>query len=402
MADGDHDVASWSKEQVASWLEKKGLGDYAEVFQRHKIDGSVLLMMKESDLRQPPLEINILGDMKKLVNYIGELQHRAQSDNHVCHLHNTVDRTSLSTCSTPRHNLYRVSANENVSDDDTDELIEEEVERIVNRSGRYAQNVEPEIFKTVLSFVYMFFVFLLTSFIMTVVHDRVPDPKKYPPLPDLFLDNMPYVPWAFQVCEMIGVTMFCIWALLLFFHKYRFTLMRRMFSMLGTIFLLRCVSMLITSLSVPGIHLQCDQKFETWYAKLTRTYEIWSGMGMTIHGVNSCGDYMFNTPRRMLQLHTFTWVCNLFAIFFLLAAHEHYSIDVFIAFYITSRLFLYYHTLANNRSLMARDKQRRKAWFPLFSYFESKCDGIVPNVYEWPFPYPKSLVNYFEKKQKKH
>jgi len=74
----------------------------------------------------------------------------------------------------------------------------------------------------------------------------------------------------------------------------------------------------------------------------------------------------------------------MFGIFFILAAHEHYSIDVFIAFYITSRLFLYYHTLANNQALMQRDYKRTKIWFPLFSYFESGVDGIVPNQYEWP------------------
>ena len=88
----------------------------------------------------------------------------------------------------------------------------------------------------------------------------------------------------------------------------------------------------------------------------------------------------------MYYLHTTSWVANMFALFFILAAHEHYSIDVFVAFYITSRMFLYYHTLANNRSLMFRDKKRTRIWFPLFSFFESKCDGIVPNEYEWPFP----------------
>lgn len=74
----------------------------------------------------------------------------------------------------------------------------------------------------------------------------------------------------------------------------------------------------------------------------------------------------------------------MFGIFFILSGHEHYSIDVFIAFYITSRLFLYYHTLANNQSLMQRDTGRTRIWFPLFSFFESDVDGIVPNEYESP------------------
>ncbi|MPC50775.1 Sphingomyelin synthase-related 1 [Portunus trituberculatus] len=74
----------------------------------------------------------------------------------------------------------------------------------------------------------------------------------------------------------------------------------------------------------------------------------------------------------------------MFGIFFILAAHEHYSIDVFIAFYITSRMFLYYHSLANNRALQQRDSFRTKIWFPMFSYFEAHIDGIVPNEYSNP------------------
>ncbi|VDI03931.1 Hypothetical predicted protein [Mytilus galloprovincialis] len=179
--------------------------------------------------------------------------------------------------------------------------------------------------------------------------------------------------------------------------------MRRMFSMIGTIFILRCICMLITSLSVPGAHLKCEGKLygDIW-TKLRRTFEIWTGLGMTLSGVRTCGDYMFSghtvfvtmlnfliteyTPRKMYYLHTSAWVANMFALFFILAAHEHYSIDVFVAFYITSRMFLYYHTLANNRSLMLRDKKRTRIWFPLFTFFESRCDGIVPNEFEWPLP----------------
>lgn len=90
-----------------------------------------------------------------------------------------------------------------------------------------------------------------------------------------------------------------------------------------------------------------------------------------------------DTPAHLYFIHTLSWVVNLFGIFFILAGHEHYSIDVFIAFYISTRLFLYYHTLANNRALYQRDRKRTRIWFPLFYFFESGVDGIVPNHFEF-------------------
>lgn len=96
-----------------------------------------------------------------------------------------------------------------------------------------------------------------------------------------------------------------------------------------------------------------------------------------------------DTPRSWNFLHTLSWVLNLFGIFFILAAHEHYSIDVFIAFYITTRLFLYYHTLANTRAY--QQSRRARIWFPMFSFFECNVNGTVPNEYGWPFARPTLL-----------
>lgn len=248
----------------------------------------------------------------------------------------------------------------------------------------------------------------ITAFVMVVVHERVPDMKRYPPLPDIFLDNVPTIPWAFHMCELTGTLLFSIWLCVLITHKHRMVLLRRFFALAGTVFLLRCVTMLITSLSVPGTHLECTPTVNKYEAserlidmvalRINKAYTIWSGLGMTIQGVRTCGDYMFSghtvaltllnffiteyTPRNLYFLHTLTWLLNMFGIFFILAGHEHYSIDVFVAFYITSRLFLYYHTLANNHALMSHDSNRTRIWFPMFSYFESSVDGIIPNEYD--------------------
>lgn len=101
--------------------------------------------------------------------------------------------------------------------------------------------------------------------------------------------------------------------------------------------------------------------------------------------------YFLDTPRSMYYLHTFTWVLNIFGVFFILAGHEHYSIDIFIAFYISTRLFLYYHALANNRAFVRDDRRRTRIWFPLFYFFESGVDGPVPNEYEWPLRIPERV-----------
>lgn len=208
------------------------------------------------------------------------------------------------------------------------------------------------------------------------------------------------------MCEYCGLVLFIIFCVILLFHKYRAIILRRLFSIFGSVFLLRCVTMLITSLSVPGRHLDCTARpYGSWLERLSQAFMIWQGGGMSIQGVRSCGDYMFSghtvtltllnffiteyTPSNSYYvhiLHTVAWIINLFGVFFILAAHEHYSIDVFIAFYITTRLFLYYHTLANsqNNSNTNRDRDRTRIWFPLFYFFESNVRGMVPNEFENP------------------
>ena len=223
---------------------------------------------------------------------------------------------------------------------------------------------------------------------------------------DIVLDNIPFIPWAFAMCEYCGLALMFIFSTILIFHKYRAIILRRFFSIFGSTFLLRCVTMLITSLSVPGRHLKCTARpTENWSERISQAYLIWQGGGMSIQGVRTCGDYMFSGHTVTLTLlnffiteytpadsyfvnilHTTSWVFNLFGVFFILAGHEHYSIDVFIAFYISTRLFLYYHTLANSQtsSNSQRDRERTRMWFPLFYFFESNVGGTVPNEFENP------------------
>lgn len=222
----DTDPTNWNCEDVGKWLTENNFEEYCNMFSLHKIDGPALLALLESDLRNPPLQITILGDIKRLYLSIQKLQIDAFGEKS-CQTYRDSFDGSYDPCpgslhSSPRHRVKRMMSDESLSDDDDDdEAIEAEVQRIVNKSGRFSRSLDPEIFKTFLSFIYVFFVFLVTSFVMTIVHDRVPDPEKYPPLPDLFLDNIPYMPWAFEICELVGLILFIVWCCILVFHKHR-------------------------------------------------------------------------------------------------------------------------------------------------------------------------------------
>ncbi len=167
--------------------------------------------------------------------------------------------------------------------------------------------------KTAVSMAYLFLIGLWTSFVLTVVHDRVPDMQKYPPLPDLILDNVPLIPWAFFASEAIGISLLTVFFCILIFHKYRMIIFRRMCSLGGTIFLLRSITMLITSLSVPGDHIQCSAaRYGSLANKIAGAWNILSGVGLYASGVRTCGDYMFSGHTVWLTLTAhFISECNL-------------------------------------------------------------------------------------------
>ncbi|TRY89387.1 hypothetical protein DNTS_024125 [Danionella cerebrum] len=404
---GQLSVRHWGPKHVGRWLREEGFCEYVDLLcNKHRLDGTSLLTLSEFDLRSPPLEIKVLGDIKRLMVSLRKLQKQNAE------LMEEFGLPPADMQSPQRITGHPVDwlCNGNSARDCDAVLDSPSVDQFHQyNNGKHKaspRRLDPEYWKTIISSVYVIFVFGFTSIVMVIVHERVPDMRTYPPLPDIFLDSVPRIPWAFAMAEACGMILCSIWLLVLLLHKHRSILLRCLCSLMGTVFMLRCITMFVTSLSVPGQHLQCTGKiYGDMWAKLQRAVAIWSGFGMTLTGVHTCGDYMFSghtvvltmlnffvteyTPRSWNFIHTLSWVLNLFGIFFILAAHEHYSIDVFIAFYITTRLFLYYHTLANTRAY--QQSRRARIWFPMFSFFECNVNGPVPNEYCWPFTRPAML-----------
>ena len=475
-----NNVLKWSFEEVKQWLLAEGFQDFLKVIEPHKVTGIDLVMLSEQDWRElisssQTNSFENLRDSDNKSKHQIKLSRESLSTIRLRRLLYKLNSLKISlsnhispdvgfclglhgwpylTSNLPKDILTRKFSSQpfvgciaDVTPQDNDELVEspQHTERESFDFQKFRDyvicpnchqirmqkkaEIPPERWKTILAFSYVLLVSWLTAFVMVIVHDRVPDMEKYPPLPDILLDNIPLIPGAFEMCELTGMALMCVWSIVIIFHKHRWVLMRRFFSLSGTIFLLRCVTMLITSLSVPGKHLECAPRpYGDIWNKCYNAFIIWTGAGLTLQGVRTCGDYMFSGhtvgltllnffiteyTSHIYMLHTFTWICNVFGVFFIIAAHEHYSIDVFVAFYIASRLFMYYHTLANqklppyynipskkesaskNLDMSSHSpeyddeneqKQILQFWFPLFTFFESGIEGgKIPNVFEYPF-----------------
>ncbi|CAF3995906.1 unnamed protein product [Rotaria magnacalcarata] len=369
-------IISWTTNDVEKWLESLNLSKFIDkLCKENGIDGLTLLLMKEDDLKQSPLSIERLCDIKKLWYHIRLLQ--CNNNEFYSHLNNETRKHNHSSLS-PTHLLETNLHNSSSSCQKSYE------------GKTIFKTPTGEKRKTLVSFIYALISGIWTSFVMVVVHNRVPNVQKYPPLPDLFLDNIPHISWAFAVSEFLILVMGIVFLLILIFHKYW---------------------------QVPGPHLDCTPlQYGTTREIFTRWLQIFLFQGLSIHGIRSCGDYMFSGHTVMLTLlnhciteyttsdfyviHLVSWFCNIFGMMLILAAHEHYTIDVFIAFFLTSRLFLYYHSLANNAVLHSISDNRLSIWFPMFSYFEKNIQCMVPNVLRIPWPLALIYSNTDEKEDK--
>lgn len=63
--------------------------------------------------------------------------------------------------------------------------------------------------------------FILTTTSLALVHERVPDKDKDPPLPDVFHDNVPAITWTLDISEIIIMISVNITIIVIILHQHR-------------------------------------------------------------------------------------------------------------------------------------------------------------------------------------
>ncbi|RVE60858.1 hypothetical protein OJAV_G00185260 [Oryzias javanicus] len=267
-----------------------------------------------------------------------------------------------------------------------------------------ANRLPNEWWKTGVAFLYAVFNLIFTTVVITIVHERVPDKSVSPPLPDKFFDYVDRVPWAFTITETNGLILVGLWLIQWLLLKHKAIIGRRCFFLIGTLYMYRCVTMYITTLPVPGKHMVCAPKlYNDSVGKIWRILRLLSGGGLSITSSHlMCGDFLYSghtvmlslaylfireySPRWMWWYHWLCWLLCASGIVCILIGHEHYSIDVLIAYFATTRIFWWYHTMANTHELRGAPNNylSRTWWNPVFNFLEGNVQTTVPLVFLSP------------------
>jgi len=183
-------IISWTIDDVEKWLCSLNLSKFVDKFcKQNGIDGLTLLLMKEDDLKQAPLTIQRLVDIKKLWYHIRLLQCK-QNDFYsplnisIPSLFNENDEQIQFLTPSKRCCFDDDTIKHNHSSLSPTHLLESNVNNIYSscqinteqKPAFYTSKGEKQ--KLLVSFIYALISGIWTSFIMVVVHNRVPNVQK--------------------------------------------------------------------------------------------------------------------------------------------------------------------------------------------------------------------------------
>lgn len=91
----------------------------------------------------------------------------------------------------------------------------------------------------------------------------------------------------------------------LFFFRFRFIVARRVFLLMGILYLMRCITMYITVLPVASYTYKCSPPAKNPNALmyLKRMWQLLTGFGLSINGKHTyCGDFIYSGHTLILVL----------------------------------------------------------------------------------------------------
>uniref|UniRef100_A0A0K0FMC6 PAP2_C domain-containing protein n=1 Tax=Strongyloides venezuelensis TaxID=75913 RepID=A0A0K0FMC6_STRVS len=279
-----------------------------------------------------------------------------------------------------------------------------------------------EIVKLLIAFLCLSISAFSNFFLLTLIHDIVP--RK--PLPDLVFILIPQQKWAWPVGDVLSTVNSVIAFIVVLLHRERIIIFRRLFILGAIMYGLRAVIMAVTYLP-PSFNNRdeiCEPQLNRtgvyWDEVMKRflTYVVTLGLTSSQEKI-LCGDLMFSghtivlsimyfttlkyTPRKLALLRYIVTPITFCGMAALVVSGGHYSMDVLIAYWISSHVFWSYHQVFELPLHMRKNQNlSRLWWFHLAYWFENTVpSGPIKNIWNWPLGKPKFMKKFIEKCNKR-
>ncbi|PAV84989.1 hypothetical protein WR25_10257 isoform B [Diploscapter pachys] len=259
----------------------------------------------------------------------------------------------------------------------------------------------------------------LNFFLLTVIHDIVPRE----PLKDLTFMLIEQQRWAWSVGDVLSTLSSVMGFTVILLHYERWVVLRRTFLLGAIMYGLRAIVLGVTFIP-PSLH----NRDEICRPQLNGTHHMYMSEIATRFvayvvtlGLNSgqdkilCGDLMFSghtvvltimyfvqlqyTPRKLVYIRYIAAPITFCGIGALVLSGGHYTMDVLIAYWLTSHVFWGYHQMFEMpKEDRPQAPMSRLWWFWLAYWFESDVpNGKLENKWDWPFQKPQIMHDFMAK-----
>ncbi|TFK09522.1 sal-like protein 1 [Platysternon megacephalum] len=140
----------------------------------------------------------------------------------------------------------------------------------------------------------------------------------------------------------------------------------RFLFIIGTLHLYWTLTIYVTVLTVPSSGITCEEKLDgDWKLLLKQTLKLVSTGGFFQRSPRFCGDYVHSghaasliltymfikaySPGKFWVYHLLCWFLCVMGVASVMFTHTTLLLDVIAAYFVTTRVFWWYHTLANNQ-----------------------------------------------------
>jgi len=244
--------------------------------------------------------------------------------------------------------------------------------------------------QAILSFILLLVGFLSCSLVSVLTYKEA-DPVLN--LPDLLLDNILIKRNLRGVSQWLLLCSNLLLIITILGHYHRVTIVRRIMFILGIIYLYRALITPLTSIpTTPEMSSSCSHG--TWKQILS----------LASTGVLSdddlCGDHVLSghvillvlgfltihqyTSERVFLLRWVSKAVSISGVVTIIMAHTNHSVEVVMAYWLTSRTWLLYHTMAN--TTIVRKDGEDIWWGRLVRLMEKGWAGPVPDRQDCPLP----------------